>query len=148
MTDLEGRLSEFIQEFQRTAARCLMQYYRAKFPSAHFEGLWSAAGPYTDTLLVNAAAIFDKLTYTFTNPVKDGLVRDYRQWPGFNTRPSHWRQGPRTVARPDFYFKHTPETLTLRPDWPNEAPRELALGQPVRLDARPSARPAEPTVVK
>ena len=112
VTDLEGRLSEFIQEFQRTSARCLMQYYRAKFPSARLEGLWSGAGPFTDTLLVNAAAILDKLVYTFTNPVKDGLVRDYRQWPGFNTRPSHWRQGPRTIERPEFYFKHTPETLT------------------------------------
>ncbi len=112
VTDLEGRLSEFIQEFQRTSARCLMQYYRAKFPSVRLEGLWSGAGPFTDTLLVNAAAILDKLVYTFTNPVKDGLVRDYRQWPGFNTRPSHWGQGPRTIERPDFYFKHTPETLT------------------------------------
>ena len=112
VTDLEGRLSEFIQEFQRTSARCLMLYYRARFPFARLEGLWSAAGPFTDTLLVNAAAILDKLVYTFTNPVKDGLVRDYRQWPGFNTRPSHWRQGPRTIERPEFYFKHTPETLT------------------------------------
>ncbi|MGD8859950.1 MAG: transposase [Myxococcales bacterium] len=112
VTDVEGRLSDFIQEFQRTSARCLMAYYRAKFPFARLEGLWSAAGPYTDTLLVNAAAVLDKLIYTFTNPVKDGLVRDYRQWPGFNTRPSHWRQGPRTVERPDFYFKNTPETLT------------------------------------
>ena len=112
VTDPEGRLSDFVQEFNRSAARCLMAYYRSRFPNTRFEGLWSAAAPFTETLLVNAASIWKELLYTFTNPVKDGLVRDYRDWPGFNTRPGYWRAGPRRVQRPPFYFKNTPETLT------------------------------------
>jgi putative transposase len=112
VTDTEGRLSEFVQELNRTAGRCLMAYYRAKFPKVRFETLWSAAESFCGTHLINAAAVLEKLLYTFTNPVKDGLVRDYRQWPGFNTRPGDWRTGERTVRRPDFYFKGTPETLT------------------------------------
>jgi hypothetical protein len=49
-----------------------------------------------------------------TNPVKDGLVRDYRDWGGFNTRPSDWRKGEQAVERPAFYFKNTPQELTYR----------------------------------
>jgi REP element-mobilizing transposase RayT len=125
VTDLEGRLSEFMQELNRTAARCLMEYYRARFPRARLEGLWSAASSYTETLLVNAAAVRKELVYTFTNPVKDGLVRDYRKWPGFNSRPSYWRQGSRTVKRPDFYFKNTPQTLSYQMVAPTQLGGEL-----------------------
>lgn len=112
VTDLEGRLSEFMQEFNRTAGRCLMQYYRERFPHVRLEGLWSAASSHSETVLVNAAAVRKELVYALINPVKDGLVHDYRKWPGLNSRPGHWRAGPRTVKRPPFYFKHTPDTLS------------------------------------
>jgi hypothetical protein len=65
--------------------------------------------------------VLDKLVYTLTNPVKDGLVRDYRKWPGFNTRPSDWRAVTRTVERPGYYFKKTPEQIT----YPISAPSQL-----------------------
>jgi hypothetical protein len=38
-------------------------------------------------------------------------VRDYRKWPGFNTRPSDWQRGTRTARRPNVYFKNTPEEI-------------------------------------
>jgi REP element-mobilizing transposase RayT len=125
VTDPEGRLSEFVQEFHRTAARCLMEYYRQKFPSMRLEGLWSAASAHSETLLVNAAGVLKELLYTFTNPVKDGLVRDYRQWPGFNTRPGDWKTGPRTVRRPEFYFKNTPEKITYELSAPQQLGDEV-----------------------
>jgi hypothetical protein len=51
------------------------------------------------------------IVYTLTNPIKDGLVHDYRKWPGFNTRPGDWRGAVLRVRRPAFYFKNTPEQL-------------------------------------
>ena len=112
LTDTQGKLSEFMQEFNRCVARCLIAYYRTKYPNRRLDAVWSAAQSFCDTLLVNSGAILGELVYTFINPVKDGLVRDYRKWPGFNTRPSDWRKGTRSVKRPDFYFKNTPEVLT------------------------------------
>ncbi len=112
LTDTQGKLSEFMQEFNRCVARCLIAYYRTKYPNRRLDAVWSAAQSFCDTLLVNSGGILGELVYTFINPVKDGLVRDYRKWPGFNTRPSDWRKGTRSVKRPDFYFKNTPEVLT------------------------------------
>lgn len=111
VTDTEGRLSDFMQELNRCAARCLLAYYRERFPKRRLETVWSNAQSFSATLLVTPNAVLDKLVYTLTNPVKDGLVRDYRDWFGLNTRPSDWRGRVRTVERPDFYFKNTPETL-------------------------------------
>lgn len=107
VTDTEGRLSDFMQELDRSAARCLLQHYRARFPDKRLDAVWTHAQPFSATLLVTPNAILDAIVYTLTNPVKDGLVRDYRKWPGFNTRPSDWRRGARTARRPSVYFKRT-----------------------------------------
>jgi len=111
VTDTEGRISDFMQELNRTAARCLLAYYRARYPKRRIDALWSHAQSFSATLLVNSNAILDKIVYTLTNPVKDGLVRDYRKWPGFNTRPGDWRRGT-PAERPNVYFKKTPEEIT------------------------------------
>jgi len=111
-TDTQGRLSEFMQELNRSAARCLLQHYRERFPDVRLDAVWTHAQPFSATLLLTPNAVLDALVYTLTNPVKDGLVRDYRKWPGFNTRPSDWRRGTRTVRRPNVYFKRTPDELT------------------------------------
>ena len=111
LTDTLGNLSEFVQELDRCVARCLLAYYRARFPQRRFDALWSPSQSFNATLLVTSNAVFDKIVYTLTNPVKDGLVRDYRKWPGFNTRPSDWCGRVRRVKRPDYYFKNTPEEI-------------------------------------
>jgi REP element-mobilizing transposase RayT len=121
VTDLDGRLSDFVQELNRCSARCLLEYYRRRLPHVRLDSVWSSAQSFSDTLLLTAGAILAKLDYVLTNPVKDGLVRDYRKWPGFSTRPSDWRTVTRTVRRPDFYFKNTPPELTYR----IEPPRQL-----------------------
>jgi REP element-mobilizing transposase RayT len=112
VTDTQGQLSAFMQELNRCAARCLLAHYRERFPKRRLETVWSNAQPFCATLLLTPNAVLDKIVYTLTNPVKDGLVRDYREWAGYNTRPSDWRAGSRTVERPSFYFKNTPETLS------------------------------------
>jgi REP element-mobilizing transposase RayT len=114
LTDTEGNLSDFVQELDRCVARCLLAYYRKRFPGRRLDSLWSPSKSFGATLLVNANAVLDKIVYTLTNPVKDGQVADYRKWPGFNTRPSDWRGRVRRVKRPDYFFKRTPETLEYR----------------------------------
>jgi len=111
LTDALGQLSDFVQEFDSRVARCLLEYYRERFPQRRLDALWSPADSFNATLLVTANAV---LVYTLTNPVKDGLVHDYRKWPGFNTRPSDWRGRVRRVKRPDYYFKNTPEQIEYR----------------------------------
>lgn len=114
VTDTQGRLSDFMQELNRCAARCLLAYYRHRFPNRRLETVWSNAQPFSATLLVTPNAVLDKIVYTLVNPVKDGLVRDFRNWVGLNTSPNDWRIESRTVERPGFYFKSTPETLSYR----------------------------------
>ncbi|MBN1654965.1 MAG: hypothetical protein JXA30_14445 [Deltaproteobacteria bacterium] len=76
LTDVLGRLSDFVQELNRCVARCLLEYYRERFPECRLDALWSPAESFNATLLVNEHAILDKLVYPLTNPVKDGLVCD------------------------------------------------------------------------
>jgi hypothetical protein len=95
VTDLEGRLSDFVQELNRSAARCLLAYYRKRFPNMRLDGVWSPAQSFNAPLLLTRNAILDKLLYTFTNPVKDGLVAKATHCPGFAPRP---RTGPTQSA--------------------------------------------------
>jgi putative transposase len=125
LTDREGKLSEFMQELNRCSARCLLAYYRGRFPHRRIETIWTNARSFSAVLLVNTNAVLDELVYTYTNPVKDGLVRDYRKWPGFNTRPSDWRDGIRTACRPSFFFKNTPESLTYAVQAPTQLGTEI-----------------------
>jgi len=123
VTDPDGKLSEFVQELNRCAARCLLEYYRDRFPRRRLESLWTSSQSFGATLLVNANAVLDKILYTLINPVKDGMVLDYREWPGFSTYPSDWRGGVRRVRRPSYYFKGTPEELEYQVDPPAQLDR-------------------------
>jgi hypothetical protein len=44
------------------------------------------------------------LVYAATNPVKDGLVVDYRKWPRLCSRPSDWLASERIAKRPKLFF--------------------------------------------
>jgi putative transposase len=61
------------------------------------------------------AALLLPLVYTITNPVKDGLVRWSRKWPGFSTQG--WRFGEtRVFRRPPWFFDkkgEMPDTASL-----------------------------------
>ena len=61
VTDPEGKLSEFVQELNRCAARCLLAYYRSRFPHRRVEALWASSQPFSATLLVNANAVLDEI---------------------------------------------------------------------------------------
>jgi REP element-mobilizing transposase RayT len=103
VTDPRGELSEFMKWFDRHVAMCLIAHYRRTHPQRHLEAIWSKH-PFSATLLLTENAILDAIVYTLTNPVKDGLVPDYRKWPGLNNRPTDWLQPTRYAPRPSLYF--------------------------------------------
>ncbi|PRQ02733.1 hypothetical protein [Enhygromyxa salina] len=78
------------------------------------DSVWSGARPCDTQRPADDHSLVD-LVYTLTNPVKDGLVKWARLWPGFTT--IGWRFGEtRTFKRPDCLFDEEgdmPEELSL-----------------------------------
>jgi putative transposase len=104
VTDTRGELSLFMAWLDRHVALCLLEHYADQYPKRTLETIWSN-GSFDATLLVTHGAIIEALVYGMTNSVKDGLVPDYRQWPGLCTRPSDWLQPVRSAKRPALFFK-------------------------------------------
>jgi putative transposase len=103
LTDTRGLLSDFMTWLNRHVAVCLLEHYRSRYPNRRLEALWSKRS-FNATLLVTPNAILDALVYAATNPVKDGLVVDYRKWPGLCSRPSDWLASERIATRPKLFF--------------------------------------------
>ena len=67
--------------------------------------------------LGDADAIFDKMIYALTNPVKDHLVDKVFNWPGFNSLRYQLEDKPVVVKRPRWFFDpdgEMPEQVELR----------------------------------
>jgi putative transposase len=103
VTDTRGELSQFMHWLDRHVARCLVEHYQETHPRQHLEGIWSK-GHFGATLLLTHEAILDAIVYALTNPQKDGLVVDYRKWPGLCSRPRDWLAPERFAPRPELYF--------------------------------------------
>lgn len=131
VTDVRGELSEFMRWLDRHVALCLMERYRESHPHRQLEGIWSKQ-PFGATLLLTHEAVIDEILYTLTNPVKDGLVRDYRKWPGLVSRPSDWLQPMRYARRPTLYFddeddeaREVPARISIPPQFSDRDPAAL-----------------------
>jgi hypothetical protein len=78
------------------------------------DSVWSGAKPCDTRRPTDDESLMD-MVYTLTNPVKDGLVKWSRMWPGFTT--IGWRFGEtRTFKRPDEFFDEDgdmPEEVSL-----------------------------------
>jgi REP element-mobilizing transposase RayT len=114
ITDYATDLPAFMRELCRALAKCMLAYYRELEPTRTIEALWSP-GSYSAVALTTPEAVVDKIAYVLTNPVKDGLVADYRDWPGANSRPHHWRLEPRIAQRPEVYFSQKDDELEQLP---------------------------------
>lgn len=99
VTDVRGELSRFMHWLDMMTAKNLIAYYEKLYPELYLAAIWSK-DKYNATVLPNANAVIKAITYDLTNPVKDGLVSDYRDWPGLKSRPGDWMQPARTVKRP------------------------------------------------
>ncbi len=108
ITDPEGNLVPFKQLLHSLIARGL------NARRGRDDTFWSGESP-SDTRRATDEDSLGDLVYTLTNPVKDGLVKWARLWPGFTTYG--WRFGEtRTFKRPKWFFNENgdmPEKATL-----------------------------------
>ncbi|MCB9729459.1 MAG: hypothetical protein H6744_08845 [Deltaproteobacteria bacterium] len=98
VTDPGGRVCAFLQHFHSLVARlCNLKLGRT-------ENFWS-----TDkaslVLLPEPDDVLESLVYVLTNPVKGGLVRSHKDWPGYCTRAEDCGRAPRVWERPKLLFR-------------------------------------------
>jgi REP-associated tyrosine transposase len=120
VTDVQGRLPQFLQLFHRLVA------LGAKVLRAWEGPLWDHE-PTSLVLLTTRDAVVEKIAYTLANPVAAGLVRLAREWPGAKTLVEEIGCGVMRAARPVVFFNPA------NPAWPAIA--ELPLVLPLDIDA-------------
>jgi len=108
--DAYGRLCEFMQHFHGMLAKCVNAL------RGHSENCWATEAP-SAVLLLEPGDVMNKLVYTATNPVKDGLVEKAVDWPGVNGLTALLENEMLTARRPAYYFRDTgpmPEVVETR----------------------------------
>lgn len=107
--DREGNLPVFMEHFHKMLARCLNARW------GRWENLW-AAEEACATCLLDRETIMTKLVYAATNPVKDQLVDQVHQWPGFNGYRHLVHRKAIRAHRPKHFFRSNgvmPDVVTL-----------------------------------
>jgi len=112
-----GNYPEFLEHFHKMFARC-QNALRGRW-----ENFWSSEQVCV-VKLVGRQDVIDKLVYTATNPVKDGLVDRVDHWPGVNGLHALLSGRSLRAARPWHFF---------RPDGIMPAAVEMRLAIPVEL---------------
>jgi REP element-mobilizing transposase RayT len=109
LTDPEARLPAFMEDLDSLISRAINASY------GRWGYVWEC-GSYGATLLDSPTDILDACVYTLANPVKAGLVRRSRQWPGLCSRPSQIGE-TLEFERPNHFFSkqgQQPDALQLR----------------------------------
>jgi hypothetical protein len=124
LTDTEGQLPRFLQEFHRLVALGVKV----------LRGWEGAVWDHEKTSVVELRtpeAILEKIAYVMANPVAAGLVQRAHQWPGVTTRPEELGRASWTACRPAVYVDADnpgwPKTATLRLVMPSLQMRESAV---------------------
>jgi len=107
VTDVEGRLPEFLAHFHRLVAKA------QNASLGRWENFWSSDKT-SAVLLVSDSDVLDKMAYVIANPTVTGLVRSPHEWPGVI---SHHFGEQREVEMPDVFFDEDgelPDETTLR----------------------------------
>lgn len=114
--DRNGHVSAFLEHFHKLVARS-QNALRGRW-----ENFWASGEPCV-TRLLDRGAVIDKLIYTATNPVKDGLVERVHHWPGANSFAAFAYRREITATRPLHFFRKLgpmPDKVTLRITIPPE----------------------------
>ncbi len=114
--DPDGRINEFTEQFHAMLAKC-QNALRGRW-----ENMWATEQP-CRVELVDARAVMDRLVYTATNPVKDGLVERVHHWPGPKTVSALLNGQPLRARRPRHFFREDgsmPEFIELNLTIPPE----------------------------
>ena len=108
--DRSGRYPEFVEHFHKMLARS-QNALRGRW-----ENFWSSE-QVSVVLLVDRTDVIDKLVYTATNPVKDGLVDTVPHWPGVNGLRALLTGRPMRADRPRHFFRSNgtmPDTVEMQ----------------------------------
>lgn len=95
--DRHGNYPAFIAHLHKMTAKVLNAHW------GRWECLW-AAEQTSVVHLADADAVFDKLIYSLTNPVKDDLVDRAVNWPGTSSLGYQLRGQQLVVRRPRWFF--------------------------------------------
>jgi len=114
--DRHGRIVEFMEHFHKMMAKCMNEL------RGRSENFWSCE-EVSLVHLVDRCDVVDKVVYTLTNPVKDGLVDTVAHWPGVNTLQNLMTGKLLRARRPKHFFSEhgcMPAEVTLRISIPEE----------------------------
>jgi len=124
VTDTKGRHPEFLRRLHRLVSLGTKVLRKWEGPT------WEPEQASVVRLLTEQA-IIEKLAYVMANPVKAGLVRHARDWPGITVLPHELGRRVWTAKRPKAYFN--PKNV----GWPDRI--ALALTLPPSLEESYSA---------
>ncbi|HVK85748.1 MAG TPA: hypothetical protein VM513_16630 [Kofleriaceae bacterium] len=96
--DPGDRVVDFYHRFHTNLAKCI-NALRGRWENAF------STEPTCNVELVDTDAVLDKLVYTATNPVKDGLVEHVHHWPGPKTVRSLLEGRVLRATRPAYFFR-------------------------------------------
>lgn len=129
--DRDGRYPEFLEHFHKLLARsqnCLR---------GRWENMW-ASEQTSVVQLATRDAVIEKIVYTATNPVKDGLVERVHHWPGVNgfvalttgktlraTRPTHFFRSESSMPKEVEMQLTVPDRLGPAEDLVDEVKRRV-----------------------
>jgi REP element-mobilizing transposase RayT len=114
VTDVRGKLPDFLRAFHRLVALCTMVHRRWNAP------VWDKS-PTSVVRLETPAAVVEKIAYVLANPVTAGLVHRAHEWPGATVRVGAIGRGALTARRPEVYLNPK------NPAWPAEATLPITL---------------------
>ncbi|RDV36180.1 hypothetical protein DV096_20465 [Bradymonadaceae bacterium TMQ3] len=97
LTDPQARRSDFMRDAMAGFTRARNNFF------GRTGSLWDTNRSYCDTVLLDREVFEIQLLYVLLNPVKAGLVRRAKDWPGFKIMPSDWEK-PMLVERPAAYY--------------------------------------------
>jgi len=109
VSDPKANLPLFMADLNRLVSKCV------NASLGRWESLWSSER-YSAVSLTNESAVWEKLIYVLANPVQGGLVNTWQEWPGVTSGPRAVTAKPRTIRRPDLFFRGDgtmPEKVTL-----------------------------------
>jgi hypothetical protein len=112
VTDMEGKLPEFLHGFHLTVARCTMALRGWE------TSVWDKS-PTSVVRLETPAAVVAKIAYVLANPVAAGLVRHADEWPGAKVLVNQIGGGQLRAPRPEGYLNPK--------KWPAEATLSISL---------------------
>jgi REP element-mobilizing transposase RayT len=118
LTDPQGRLPDFLRRLHRLVSLGTKVLRKWEGPT------WDHEKSSVVRLLTEQAMI-EKLAYVMANPVKAGLVREARDWPGIMVLPHELGRRTFVIERPNVFFD--PANL----NWPDTV--ELTLTLPPAL---------------